>query len=172
MFIFSYFPVHYESIQWFCSILTRGQGHGKIHHEAASCHLQARFPASEGMQDLLAIFIPIFIPLYYCICSIVPLFLGFSYRVWKSHAPSCPLSFPGVQSRIFITLGRRCTGRTGEAELMCHFCGKACCTKIAYKTHMWERDADKNFSTPVSVIFNFKTFCERCCNSVNKYKTI
>lgn len=78
----------------------------------------------------------------------------------------------GVQSRILVTLGRRCTGRTGEAELMCHFWGKTCCTKIAYKTHRWERDADKNFSTPVSVIFNFKTFCERCCNSVNKYKTI
>lgn len=104
---------------------------------------------------------------YYATCS-----WGFLTEFWKSHAPSHPLTLPGVQSRMWVTLDRGCTGRTGEAELMCYFWGKTCCTKLVFKTHKWERNADKNFSTPESVIFNFKTFCERCWNSVDKYKTI
>lgn len=94
MFIFSYFPIHSESIHGFWTILTKGQGHGKIHHEAIPWPLQAKFPAPERMQDLLFIFIPIFILLCNNICCIMPLVLGvFSLSSGKAmhhltHLPS------------------------------------------------------------------------------------
>lgn len=84
VFIISYFPVHSESIHCFWTILTKGQGHGKIRHESVPCHLQVRFPAPERMQDLLSLFLFSF----YCIkisILICHLFLGFSY--WDLEKP-------------------------------------------------------------------------------------
>lgn len=164
VFIFSCLPVHSESVHWFWTILTKGRFMLRLSH--AICKAD-----SQHLKGFKICWISLFLFSFYCITISVLLcllFLGFSY--WDLGKP-CSILPTYPPRHVEQDLGQIMLwqdNKRGRAhvplwrENLMH--------KI--KTHKWERDANKTFSIPEPLIFHFKTFCERCCKWVNKYKTI